>query len=239
MTNTSKTSTDLDKFALRKVQPDISTLTGNLPDSLQVWIEWYFRLAVIGVRSEEVTKKIALHLTRFQEFFHNSYGHDRISTCLRRDVVAWQEDLLAQGMAHSTVNNHIASLSAYTTWVHTLNPHLFPVGDPATGIRELGLPPLEPRALSPEQVRSLKNLCDRLERFHLVKGRRSKNKSATLQSYARPWRDRAIIYILLSTGLRREELVNITLDQVEPHTPEALRTARRSQIIKIATNSPT
>src|SRR5690242_19700736 len=137
MKKPAKTSTDLDKFALRKVQSDLGALTEQVPDSLQAWIEWYFRLAVIGVRSEEVTKKIALHLSRFQTFFHNSYGHDRISTCLRRDVVAWQEDLLSRGMAHSTVNNHIASLSAFTTWVHTLNPHLFPVGDPAKGIREL------------------------------------------------------------------------------------------------------
>jgi site-specific recombinase XerD len=233
MTNTPKQSTDLDKFALRKIQPDMSTLTERLPDSVQAWIEWYFRLAVIGVRSEEVTKKIALHLSRFQAFFHNSYGHDRISTCLRRDVVAWQEDLLAQGMAHSTVNNHIAPLSGFTTWVHTLNPQIFPVGDPAKGIRELSLPPLEPRALSPEQVRSLKNLCDRLERFHLVKGRRNKGNPATLQSYARPWRDRSIVYVLLSTGLRREELVTITLDHEEPHTPEALRSVRRARITRV------
>ncbi len=33
-------------------------------------------------------------------------GHDRISTCLKRDVVAWQSFLLDLGLAHSTVNNH-------------------------------------------------------------------------------------------------------------------------------------
>lgn len=63
------------------------------------------------------------------------------------------------------INNHLASLSAFTTWVHTHNPDLFPVGDPAKGIGELGLPPLEPRALSPDQVRSLKNLRDGLKKL--------------------------------------------------------------------------
>ena len=30
-------------------------------------------------------------------------------------VQAWQNSLLAQGLAHSTINNHLASLSAFTT----------------------------------------------------------------------------------------------------------------------------
>src|SRR5437899_2174298 len=183
----------------------------SLPDSLAAWIETYLPLAVIGVRSEEVAQKIALHLSRFQCFFRESYGHDRLSTCLRRDVLAWQSELLSQGLAHATVNNHLASLSAFTTWVHTHNPDLFPVGDPAKGIGELGLPPLEPRALSPDQVRSLKSVCDRLERFHQVKGRRRKKhedrSSTPHHTHGRPWRDRAIVYVLLATGLRREELV--------------------------------
>jgi site-specific recombinase XerD len=226
---------DLDKFTGRKVQMGWNQYSEGLPDSLAAWIECYLHLAVIGVRSEEVAQKIALHLSRFQDFFRESYGHDRLSTCLRRDVQAWQNALVSEGFAHATINNHLASLSAFTTWVHTHNPDLFPVGDPAKGVGELGLPPLEPRALSPEQVRSLKNLCDRLERFHQMKGRRhtKENGAASLQAHGRPWRDRAIVYLLLSTGLRREELVNLDLDHIEPATPEALRAARRARITKV------
>ena len=150
-------------------------------------------------------------------------------------MLAWQNELLSQGLAHSTINNHLASLSAFTTWVQTHTPDLFPVGDPAKGVGELGLPPLEPRALTPDQVRSLKNVCDRLERFHQVKGRRKRNGQATVpvQVHGRPWRDRAIVYVLLSTGLRREELVNLDLDQVEPQMPQGLRTVRRARITRV------
>ena len=105
------------------------------------------------------------------------------------------------------------------------------MGDPTKGIGELGLPPLEPRALNEEQVRSLKNLCDRLERFHLRKGR--KQTEALVQAHARLWRDRAIVYLLLSTGLRREEVIRLDLDQVEPHTPEALRSAHTAKITRV------
>ena len=124
-------------------------------------------------------------------------------TCLRRDVLAWQQALVEQGLAPATVNNHLASLSAFTTWVAAQAPTVFPVGDPAKGIRELGLPPLEPRALTPAQVRSLKNLCDRLERFHRLKGQRWANGAAAapVRAHGRPWRDRAIVYVFLSTGL--------------------------------------
>jgi len=133
------------------------------------------------------------------------------------------------------VNNHLASLSGFTTWVQTHNPRLFPNGDPTKGIGELSLPPLEPRALSEKQVQSLKNLCDRLEPFYCLKGRRwaAPNQHAPLHQHARPWRDRAIVFVLLSTGLRREELVRLSLEQVQPNTPDALRLARKGQIVQV------
>src|SRR5206468_9990256 len=43
----------------------------------------------------------------------------------------------------------------------------------------------------------------------------------------------AIVSVLLSTGLRREELVNLDLDQLVPATPEALRSARHARIARV------
>jgi site-specific recombinase XerD len=71
-----------------------------------------------------------------------------------------------------------------------------------------------------------------LEHYHHLKGRRQKDKRM-VKAHGRPWRDRAIVYVLLSTGLRREELVNLDLNQVEPHTPEDLRKARRARITRV------
>ena len=189
-------------------------------------------MAVVGVLSETVAEKAALHLGRFVEFFAETYGHDRVSAVVRRDVQAWQRLLAELGFAPSTVNNHMASLSAFTTWVDAQAPGLFPAGDPAKGVKELRLPPLEPRALSEAQVRSLKNVCDRLERFHELKGRRWKKAGGGAPAHARgrPARDRAIVFTLLSTGLRREELVVLDLSQVEPNSSEELRATRRVRV---------
>ncbi len=87
-------------------------VTHALPDSLAAWSEHYLALAVRGVRSAAVTDKITLHLTRFGTFFIQQYGHDRLSACMRRDVVAWQAALREQGLAPATINNHLG-VSAY------------------------------------------------------------------------------------------------------------------------------
>lgn len=199
-------------------------------DSFAAWVGRYLALAVAGVRSAEIESKIELHLGRFRDFFQNAYGHDRLSTLLQRDVVAWQRSLMDDGLAPSTVNGHIASLSTFTSWVKTIAPGLFPIGDPAKGVSELGLPPLEPRTLSDTQMRSLKNLCDRLPRLYEKKGRRWHGKDTMPHTRRRPWRDRAIVFVMLSTGLRREEIVRLDLDHLSDKTPEDLRAARRSQV---------
>lgn len=218
----------------RKVKSLELTLLATPGNKLQEWIDYYHQLAVTGVRSPAVAQKIALHLQRFRTFFLKSYGHEHITACLRRDVLAWQKLLRDDSMASSTVNNHLASLSAFTTWVQAHHSEIFPLGDPTKGIGELSLPPLEPRALSEFQVRSLKSICDRLPRFHQAKGRRWQNaREVPVRAHARPWRDRAIVFVLLSTGLRREELVQLNLDQVEMNTVGALRAARKARILRV------
>jgi integrase len=71
-----------------------------------------------------------------------------------------------------------------------------------------------------------------LERFHRLKGQRWANGTtpAPVRAQGRPWRDRAIVYVLLSTGLRREELLNLNLDQLVPNTPALLRQARQGRL---------
>jgi integrase len=222
------------RFTSRNDAGSIASVFAAVPDSLAAWIDRYGALAVAGVRSEEVSAKIDLHLERFRLFFAEAYGHDRISTVTRRDVAAWQRELAAE-LAAVTVNNHLASLSGFTSWVAAQAPGVFVAGDPARGLSGLALPPLEPRALSDAQVRSLKNLCDRLERFSQMKGRRRPggNSSVPVHAHARPSRDRAIVFVLLSTGLRRQELVSVDLDQLEPTDHQQLRAARRARLISV------
>ena len=182
-------------------------------------------MAVAGTRSEAVTHKTRFHLNRFQAFIEELYGQENIRSCVKRDVPR-----LARAIAIRRVS--WASLSGFGTWVQAQDATAFVTGDPTKGIGDLPLPPLEPRALDEDQVRSLKNLCDRLFPFYRLKNRRwlQSDKEAPLQAKARPWRDRAMVFILLATGLRREELVRLNLSQLGPKSADELRQARRGQI---------
>jgi hypothetical protein len=90
----------LEQFTSRKKQTIQNESLSNISDSLGSWMARYIQLAVQGVRSEEVMKKVTLHLNRFLEFFEKSYGHDRISACLKRDIIAWQKEIRELGVHH-------------------------------------------------------------------------------------------------------------------------------------------
>ncbi len=105
----------LEKFTSRKDKGSHDAGLGGRDEGLEAWVGRYLELAVVGVRSRTVAEKAALHLGRFVGFFRDAYGHDRVSGVVRRDVQGWQRSLVERGLAPSTVNNHLASLSAFTT----------------------------------------------------------------------------------------------------------------------------
>jgi integrase len=180
----------------------------QLADDLSAWIDHYLEMAVLGVRSDEVYKKIRHHLGLFSTFFTEQYRHNRISTCVKRDIRLWQKLLKKDGLAASTINS------------------------PTKGVRELPLPPLEPRTLTEAQVRSLKSICDRLAKFHELKGRKWKGDGG-LKAMARPLRDRALIFLMLSTGLRREEVVRLDLEQLDPSEVDELRRVKKARLMGV------
>src|SRR6266511_483778 len=232
---------DRRKIASRKVVR-VGGAAVDADDSLTVWVDRYLDLAFRGVRSAEVAAKIARHLDRFRAFIVAGLGHDRFSAVTAREVAGWREHLAAtevrprrggrtQTLAPATVNNHLAHLSAFFTWTLAHAPAgLLPHGDPTARVELLRLPAPEPRALSADQVRTIKNVLDRLDGFHRLRGRRHRDLEREVHHHARPLRDRAIVYLLLGTGLRRAELTGLDLDQLEPNTPAALRQAKRARL---------
>ncbi|GCE32157.1 hypothetical protein KDA_76410 [Dictyobacter alpinus] len=249
----------LDHFGSRKKSSVLKEQITTLEDDLFAWMAAYLDLAVEGVRSRPIADKIALHLDRFADFFLRRYGHLRISTVLKRDVLEWMKRLRDEeteagehtALAPATVNNHLASLSGFTSWVAAQRPELFVLGNPCSGVKELPLPALIPHTLSEAQVISLKSILERLPALMRRKGRRhgqrqrKQAQEPLLHKHSRPYRDRAIIEIFLACGVRREELVNLNLDQVvigaaDPNrgertvvTPAALRKARKVQLVNV------
>lgn len=241
------TSQDRDEFASRKVLSFLGAPAEGAEETVGFWIEAYLTAAVRGVRSAEVAGKIARHLSRFDAWMLAGFGHDRIAAVTAREVTGWREHLaatavrtLAEGrvqlMAPATVNNHLAHLSALFTWTAAHAPGgLLRRGDPTKGVELLPLPAPTPRALSEAQVRTVKNVLDRLDGFHQLKGRshqRGPGRPRT-HRHARPHRDRAITHVLLGTGLRRAELVGLDLAQLQPADPGELQRAHKARLIGV------
>ncbi len=235
---------DRRKIASRKVVR-VGGAAVDADDSLTVWVDRYLDLAVRGVRSAEVAAKIARHLDRFRAFIVAGLGHDRVSAVTAREVAGWREHLAAtevrprrggrtQTLAPATVNNHLAHLSAFFTWTLAHAPAgLLPHGDPTSRVELLRLPAPEPRALSAAQVRTVKNVLDRLEGFHRLRGRRHGDGDRAVHRHARPLRDRAIVHLLLGAGLRRAEVAGLNLDQLDPMTPAELRRVKRARLVGV------
>lgn len=231
------------EFASRKVVGVLGVPAGDA-GTIGYWITAYRTAAVNGVRSAEVAAKITRHLHRFRDWITAGYGHDRIAAVTPREVTGWRDHLAAttvrvladgrkQTMAPATVNNHLAHLSAFFTWTAAHAPDgLLTHGDPTKGVGPLPLPAPAPRALSDAQVRTVKNVLDRLEGFHRLKGRRHQGRPTppATHRHARPRRDKAIVQLLLGTGLRRAELVGLDLHQVQPGTPEELRRVKKAKL---------
>ena len=81
-------------------------------------------------------------------------------------------------------------------------------------------------------MRTVKNVLDRIESFHQVNGRRhrGRDQAPAVHRHARPLRDRAIVHLMLCTGLRRAEVVSLDLDQLDPSTPAELRRLKKAKL---------
>ena len=129
--------------------------------------------------------------------------------------------------------HHLAHLSVLFSWIAVHAPAgLLPHGDPTKKVEPLRLPAPQVRALAGPQVRTVKNVLDRIEGFRQLTGRRHRggNDPPTVHRHARPLRDRAIVHIILGTGLRRAEVVGLDLDQLDPADPAELRRVKKAKL---------
>lgn len=207
-------------------------------DHLQYWKDIYINEEVVDDQHPDSVKKINRLLQRFLEFFEKRYGHQKVTAVTKRDVEAWLDFLYAKkeeggaGYSPNYVNDHQTVLSQFLKWVRIKAPHLI-MKDPTYKVRDIYVGEPKGRALTAQQLLTLKNICERLERFHLKRDRHRASGKMILRENSRPLRDRAIVYVLLSTGLRREELTKLDLDQLQPNEPKLLRKNAQAKIVEV------
>jgi integrase len=116
-----------------------------------------------------------------------------------------------------TIQRILAHLKTFATWIHTHQP--FPLGHPMAAIRlpALGTGLEVDRALTAAERRRLLDAADLL----LAIGGRSKDRKRyqagerPRRKGYRPYRNRAIVYTLIETGMRRAAVTHLDLAQVD------------------------
>jgi integrase len=197
-------------------------------DGLARWAEAYFRFEATTAPASQAVQRRDLAL--FLGFVRAEAGCDRrvawTPRLSRAFVEALRKELAAtdgrRRYGDRTVNRVLAHLKTFAKWIHRHRP--FPLGDPMVRLRALstaGLLAIE-RALTPTERRRLLDAADLLvqvggrsrDRARYGRGNATGAERPRRKGY-RPWRNRAVVDLLIETGMRRAAAVNLDLDGVD------------------------
>lgn len=209
----------------QKATPNDSSLIvipKNAPDGLRTWSRWYFDHAVTTVARSQ--KEQVRDLNLFIQYMEQTEKTDarsmwtpRLSESFKNHL---KHSLHEDGSRHwsdRTINRVLTHLKTFAKWIHGLRP--FPLGNPMAKIKALPLTnSLEvERALSAGERRRLLDAADLL----LVSGGLSRNRRKhdvalrPRRKGYRCYRNRALIYCLTETGMRRKAVTAINLSDVD------------------------
>ncbi len=193
------------------------------PDTLDFWAEAYFRLEVATQKKskKEQRRDISLFLG-FMKQEENSLDRIKWTPRLSGAFIGYLQSVHEQNgqrrWSNRTINRIIAHLKTWTKWIHKMRP--FPLGNPMERIHTLPVTStLEiERALTPSERRRILDAADRL----LVVGGKSRNRrlgkdmtSRPVRKGFRPYRNRAIIYTLVETGMRRAAVCSLNIPEID------------------------
>ena len=195
-------------------------------DSLAGWLEAYFAVEVTTAPSSRAVQR--RDLTRFLAFIQAEEGSDDralwTSRLSRAFLDALRSEIDPDGsrrFSDRTIARIAAHLKTFAKWIHTLRP--FRLGDPTEKLKTvLAGPGLEiERGLTESERRKLLDAADHLP----VLGSRSLDRrrckdiefadERPRRKGYRPWRNRAIVYALIETGMRRAAVCNLDLAQID------------------------
>jgi len=191
------------------------------PDTISFWIAAYFRFEVTTSKSSRKVQKRDLAL--FQDFMIADCGREdrplwtpRLSKAFADHLKKKDSAKARAGYSDRTVNRILAHLKTFAKWIHKLKP--FPLDNPMAKIKLMAVGTgLEvERAITASERRRILDAADSLP---LVGGRskdrnRYRGKERPVRKGYRPYRNRAIVYTLIETGMRRAAARNLNFKDV-------------------------
>lgn len=200
-------------------QPLISFPT-SFSDALDWWAEQYLRFEVTTADSSRKVQQRDLQLfLDFVQQEEQSLKRTVWSPRLSRDFQETLRKEIADGnrkRSDRTINRIMAHLKTFAKWIHKLKP--FPLGDPMEKVKlaPVGTGLEIERALTPAERRKILDAADLLLQIGgMSKDRnRFRDEERPKRKGYRAYRNRAIVYTLIETGMRRAAIRNLDLKDV-------------------------
>lgn len=205
------------------VNDETNLTAGNRLDGLRQWVERYFDKAV--TTCERTRKEQRRDLNLFLGFLILVNGNDyrprwtpRLSEEFRAHLIDTLNSDGSRRWGDQAVNRILYTLKTFAKWLH--RTHAFPLGDPMENIRAARLAnPLEiERALTNNERNRLLDAADDLP----INGGKSKcrrryvnKEERPVRKGYRPYRNRAIIYTLVETGMRRTAVTSLNIADID------------------------
>lgn len=190
---------------------------------LRDWVEAYFAVEVTTLDSSRKVQRRDLEL--FVRFFEDETKGTAIDNWTPRLSQAFLNSLRGtvkvgggRQWNDRTINRVLAHIKTFSKWVEKVRP--FALGDPMEKVRTVAAASLLSieRALTPTERRRILDAADLLPKT----GGRSKDRSRfkgegerPVRKGYRPYRNRAIVYALIETGMRRAAVAGLLLDNVD------------------------
>jgi integrase len=177
------------------------------------------------VTTSESSQKVQLRdLTLFRDFLLAEVGSDQRRSWTPRmsktfmdhlKKVEWRKGKI--GYSDRTINRTMAHLKTFAKWIHKLSP--FTLGN---AMAKLKLMPVGTgleveRAITPAERRQILDAADNLPSVggRSIDRHRYRGQERPQRKGYRPYRNRAIVYTLIETGMRRAAVRNLNLKDVD------------------------
>lgn len=191
-------------------------------DTVGNWLALFFRVEVTTAPSSQREQWRDLNLFRdFMLWSEQSEARirwtPRLTAAFQQYLRAERKDDGVRRWGDKAVNRKLDHLKPFAKWIHKLAP--FPLGEPTgkvAGLRLASSLEIE-RAITKAERRRLLDAADLLPE---IAGRSRdrkhyRGKERPRLAMSRPWRDRAIVYALIETGMRRSAVTRITLPAID------------------------
>lgn len=194
----------------------------ELPPGLEGWINIYLKLQVEGLNSVQTQKAVRNDLKKFHTFFLEHHHCLDIRQWLPRTTQRFINYLEEKGQKPQTIKRALFSIRTFARWILNIRPEIFQMGEPTIGSKPPVQQAMKPKGLTDKQVKRLLDAAYHLicqanpdERLAKVEVTKEAWYKKAHRQMRRPFRDYAILMLLLNGGLRRSEICDINLEQLQ------------------------